>query len=50
MYTRADFGNELKERVAKKQNSAEIAEWAYSVFLEHIGPILRFVPPGATCG
>ena len=39
MYTRADFGNELKERVTKKQNVAEIAEWADSVYLEHVEDI-----------
>ena len=36
MYTRADFGNELKDKVIKKQNVAVIGEWAYSVYLEHV--------------
>ena len=33
MYTRADFGRELKGRVEKKQDVYEIGHWAYSVFL-----------------
>ena len=33
MYTRADFGKELKERVAQKNNILEIASWAYDVYL-----------------
>ena len=39
MYTRADFGKELKERVIKKQSVVLIAEWAYSVYLEHVADI-----------
>ena len=35
MYTRVDFGHELKERVTKKQNVAVIAKWTDSVYLEH---------------
>jgi hypothetical protein len=39
MYTKAMFGTELKERVAKKQQVEKIGEWAYSMYLEHIGEI-----------
>lgn len=39
MYTRAQFGKELKERVLKKQNVSEIGHWAYVVYLEHIEEI-----------
>ena len=39
MYTRADYGNELKERIMKKQKVALIGEWAYSVYLEHVEDI-----------
>lgn len=39
MYTRADFGNELKERVIKKQDVVVIAEWAYSVYMQHVEDI-----------
>ncbi len=33
MYTRADFGKELKERVAQKNDISKIASWAYEVYL-----------------
>lgn len=39
MYTRILFGNELKERVAKKQGFIEIARWAYEMYLIHIEEI-----------
>ncbi len=33
------FGIELKERVLKKQDVAEIGSWAYSVYLEYCDEI-----------
>lgn len=33
MYTRADFGKELKERVAQKNDLSEVGSWAYEVYL-----------------
>ncbi|MCC5792424.1 MAG: hypothetical protein JJT82_07450 [Legionellaceae bacterium] len=34
MYTRADFGRNLKERVRHQEDVAEIGRWAYTVYLE----------------
>ena len=39
MYTRKDFGLELKTRVEKKEDLCSIAHWAYSIYLEHIEDI-----------
>ena len=39
MYTKRDFGHELKERVRSKENVADIGNWAYSIYLEHIEDI-----------
>lgn len=39
MYTRADFGKELKERAVNEQNVSEIGNWTYSIYLEHIEDI-----------
>jgi hypothetical protein len=39
MYTRIQFGIELKERVAKKQDVSEIGRWAYEMYLTHIQEI-----------
>jgi len=39
MYTKAMFGIELKDRVAKKQHIEKIGEWAYFMYLEHIEEI-----------
>ena len=36
MYTRADFGKGLKEKVAQKHNIPEIGAWAYDVYLSDI--------------
>lgn len=33
MYTRIDFGKELKERVALQNDVSEIGSWAYEVYL-----------------
>ena len=35
MYTKIQFGYELKERVFKKQDVSEIGAWAYEIFLNH---------------
>ena len=35
MYTRADFGQALKNHIKKKQDVTEIGDWAYSVSLEN---------------
>jgi len=39
MYTRKQFGKELKEKVLMKQDIVEIAHWTYSMYLKHIGEI-----------
>ncbi len=39
MYTRADFGRELKERVAERQDRIEIGLWAHDVYIDHIDDI-----------
>lgn len=39
MYTRADFGQELKERVENEQDVSAIGNWAYFIYLEHIEEI-----------
>lgn len=36
MYTRADFGRELKERVAERQDRIEIGLWAHDMYIDHI--------------
>lgn len=35
MYTKTQFGRELKERISKKQDVSEIGAWAYEIFLNH---------------
>ena len=39
MYTRKDFGRELKAKALMRQDVAEIGHWAYSMYLEHIEDI-----------
>jgi hypothetical protein len=39
MYTRTQFGKELKVRVAQKQGVAVIGHWAYSIYLKYIHEI-----------
>lgn len=39
MYTKEDFGNELKEWVRKKYKVSKIGHWAYSIYLEHIDDV-----------
>lgn len=39
MYTRMQFGKELKERVLIKQDISEIGHWAYVMYIEHIEDI-----------
>lgn len=39
MYTKALFGNELKQKVLLKKNVPEIGHWTYSVYLDHIEDI-----------
>jgi hypothetical protein len=39
MYTRIQFGKELKIRVAQKQDITVIGHWAYSIYLNHIHEI-----------
>ncbi|MFJ1268536.1 hypothetical protein ACD661_08220 [Legionella lytica] len=41
MYTRADFGLKLKEWVRTKQDVADIGNWVYSIYLDHIEDIDR---------
>jgi hypothetical protein len=36
MYTRKQFGLELKEKVKKRENLEEIGCWAYAMYLDHI--------------
>lgn len=36
MYTRADFGKDLKERVTQQNDVREIGEWTYEVYLGDI--------------
>ena len=33
MYTRVQFGKELKERIAQKQDVEKIGNWVYQVYL-----------------
>jgi hypothetical protein len=43
MYTREDFGRELKERASERQDRIEIGCWAYEMYMEHIVDIdLKF--------
>lgn len=39
MYTRIQFGKELKDRLFKKQDVTQIGEWAYSIYLQYIEEI-----------
>lgn len=39
MYTKIQFGKELKEKVLKRQDVAEIGHWTYSVYLQYIEDI-----------
>jgi hypothetical protein len=39
MYTREQFGRELKERVLRRQDTIEIGRWAFSTYWEHIEDI-----------
>lgn len=39
MYTRQQFGQELKEKVSIKKSIVEIGHWAYTMYLEHIHEI-----------
>ena len=34
MYTKIQFGKDLKKRVEERQPIAEIAQWAYGVYLD----------------
>lgn len=35
MYTKIQFGYELKEKILKKQDVSEIGVWAYEIFLKY---------------
>jgi hypothetical protein len=35
MYTKIQFGHDLKERICKKQSVAEIGSWTYEIFLDY---------------
>lgn len=39
MYTKKAFGQELKDRVLKRECVAEIGHWSYSIYLENVGDI-----------
>ena len=39
MYTKKDFGKELKKKVLQKQNISNIGHWAYSVYCDKIGDV-----------
>jgi ADP-glucose pyrophosphorylase len=39
IYTRVQFGNELKEKALNKQNVAEIGAWAFSMYWKYIDDI-----------
>ena len=39
MYTRADFGRELKEKVTARKDRIQIGAWAYQMYMEHITEI-----------
>lgn len=39
MYTRIEFGKELKKQVMQKRDVAEIGYWCYSIYLKHIDDI-----------
>ena len=39
MYTRIQFGKELKAKVLKRQDVSEIGHWAYSIYLKYIEEI-----------
>jgi len=36
MYTRKNFGQELKSKVLQKHSVSDIGHWSYSVYLENI--------------
>ncbi|WP_218814162.1 hypothetical protein [Rickettsiella endosymbiont of Dermanyssus gallinae] len=38
-YTREEFGKELKQRVANKEATELIGEWAHSTYIDHIQDI-----------
>ena len=40
MYTRVDFGKELKEMVMKKNDVSDIGYWAHEMYIEHITDIM----------
>ena len=39
MYSRKQFGIELKEKINQKESVSKIGEWAHSVYLQHIDDI-----------
>ncbi|MGB8367420.1 MAG: hypothetical protein WCD44_03615 [Candidatus Babeliales bacterium] len=39
MYTRKQFGRELKTQIEKKHPVSKIGEWAHTVYLQHIEDI-----------
>jgi ADP-glucose pyrophosphorylase len=39
MYSKIKFGQDLKERVLKKQNVTDIGTWAFSTYWKHIEDI-----------
>lgn len=39
MYTRKQFGIELKQKINKQQPVSKIGEWAHTVYLQHIEDI-----------
>lgn len=39
MYTKKQFGQELKEMVAKREEIAAIGSWAHNTYYEHISEI-----------
>lgn len=39
VYTRQQFGKELKEKVLKQESISKIGSWVYTVYSKHIGDI-----------
>ena len=39
MYTRKQFGDELKKKIKNKESTVAIGEWAYFVYFQHMEEI-----------
>ena len=39
MYTKMQFGKDLKEKLGKKESVLKIGEWAHSIYMKHLEEI-----------